>query len=612
MKDEAAEPNQTESRGKDKRRIFIYPADFAGGMFLFFATATVVWWQNSRLTVLYDLSGVLEPAMRISQGDLPYLDFPFPYAPLTFVMQAVIIKLTGAVYWHHIAYSCVIAGLGTVLTWRILLHLFREKLLYPQMTAFLLSLPIIVLGIYCVFPHPFYDPDATFVILVSIFLLLRMETTDFPPVRTFLLGSLLVLPLFIKQNIGLAFLGTTGIALLVLLAFGLRRKTAVRPFLLLLSGMLFGLGIAALILHYTVGIENYKYWTLTFAALRRTPPMREMLAIYSGRMLIVWTATFLAGAFLMRQDAGLKRWPSIVSGVLMAAPFVWPVVYLLIDSDPSERGERLVGVWPLVLISLFALSYIFVRKLKGISSALPFILIATVNGVFLSQQLWGSTYGIWPLFVVMVGLILTLVFDPAEKQGGAAVTWLAGILSTSLIVAGGFYVYSNERLDYVNFADGEMAHSKLPQLAGLSMRGDWLPDFDELVDYTEKNIPPGDGILYLPGEDLFYYATRRHPHFPVLLFDVTNNPFSPPEIRERVIANDIEWIIVKNETEVEADSMIDSKTAIFDLLKPDFRPIDSLNNYEIYKRRRVDDPPEDTDGDTSGDSDDRGPDDQDG
>ena len=32
--------------------------------------AAVVWWQNSRLTVLYDLSGVLEPATRIAQGDL--------------------------------------------------------------------------------------------------------------------------------------------------------------------------------------------------------------------------------------------------------------------------------------------------------------------------------------------------------------------------------------------------------------------------------------------------------------------------------------------------------------------------------------------------------------
>ena len=54
---------------------------WSAGFFLFFGTASVVWWQNSRLTVLYDLCGVLEPATRIAQGDLPYRDFPFPYAP---------------------------------------------------------------------------------------------------------------------------------------------------------------------------------------------------------------------------------------------------------------------------------------------------------------------------------------------------------------------------------------------------------------------------------------------------------------------------------------------------------------------------------------------------
>jgi hypothetical protein len=134
------------------------------------------------------------------------------------------------------------------------------------------------------------------------------------------------------------------------------------------------------------------------------------------------------------------------------------------------------------------------------------------------------------------------------------------------------------------------------------MRGDFIPDFEELIKYTNENVPPDDGILNLPGEDLFYYTTGRHPHFPVLLFDVTNNPYNAAEISDRVLESDIEWIIVKNDTQIEEDSMIDSRTAIFDLLKPSFRNVESLNNYEIYKRRHADDPPED-DEDDSGDDD---------
>ena len=68
-----------------------------------------------------------------------------------------------------------------------------------------------------------------------------------------------------------------------------------------------------------------------------------------------------------------------------------------------------------------------------------------------------------------------------------------------------------------------------------------------------------------------------------------------------MLASDIEWVIIKNDTEIEADTMIDSKTAIFDLLKPEFRHVESLNNYEIYKRRHADDPPDEDEDDDSDD-----------
>src|SRR5712691_4391213 len=71
------------------------PVTIACGLFLFLATAAVVVWQNSRLAVLWDLSYVLENSYRISLGDIPYRDFPFPHAPLTFLIQAAIIKLAG-------------------------------------------------------------------------------------------------------------------------------------------------------------------------------------------------------------------------------------------------------------------------------------------------------------------------------------------------------------------------------------------------------------------------------------------------------------------------------------------------------------------------------------
>jgi hypothetical protein len=78
--------------------------DWIVALFIFLATAAVIVWQNSRLAVLWDLSYILENSFRISLGDIPYRDFPFPYPPLTFLIQAALIKLNGSVSWHHVVY----------------------------------------------------------------------------------------------------------------------------------------------------------------------------------------------------------------------------------------------------------------------------------------------------------------------------------------------------------------------------------------------------------------------------------------------------------------------------------------------------------------------------
>src|SRR5438270_3389229 len=102
-----------------------------------------------------------------------------------FVIRAAIIRLWGTVYWHHIAYCSITAGLATVMTWRLLVNLLRTSLGWPRLTAFLLTLPVTVLGIYCIFPHPFYDPDATLFVLLSLSLILWAERRAFPVVLTF-------------------------------------------------------------------------------------------------------------------------------------------------------------------------------------------------------------------------------------------------------------------------------------------------------------------------------------------------------------------------------------------------------------------------------------------
>ena len=605
-------------------------------MLLFCATATVVIWQNSRITVLYDLSGVLEPAFRMSLGDRPYADFPFPYAPLTFLIQSWIIKFWGTVYWHQIAYAAIVGGLATVLTWRVIVNLLRDSLRWPRVTAFVLSLPAVILGVYCVFPHPFYDPDAMFFVLVSLVAVLWLERRGFPLVPTLIAGMLLVVPLFAKQNIGLAYLGSWALSLLFLLILALWKKQIIGGYFALIIGMIAWSAVAAAIVNWWVGLATYKYWTWDFARLRRTPSAADMLSVYQDPLFAVWLVSFFLGALLfwwncrkptapdgdassqpaqlpeeiIRKRVMVVRIFRCLAILLMATPFLWPVIYLFIDSDASERGERLANVWPVVLAASIVLCIFSFNRLTGVRKLLPFILVATAHGTFLSQQLWGSTYGIWPVLVILVALIVLSLNELADRQSSAYLTAFVLIVSASLTTAGSFYVYSNERLDYVDFEDGDMHHGTIPRLAGLSMRGDYLPDFEELVRYVNEKIPPEDKILELPGEDLFYYTTGRRPAMPVLLFDVTNNPYTAEQIAEMARTRDITWLIAKQDLQIDTDKSSDDKTIddkdhILEVLKPEFKHVDDLSNYEIYRRKlagETDD--EDNDDSGSDDSDD--------
>ena len=542
-------------------------------------------WQNSRLAVLWDLSYILENSYRISLGDLPYRDFPFPYAPATFLIQSLLIRLTGRVYFHHVLYCAIVGGLGTIVTWRILLQVLRGSVPAFRLVAFLLAAPLAVLGIYSVFPHPFYDPDCTFVILCAILLLLHLERAAFPPLRAFLTGIVCVVPLFVKQNTGLAFLATTAMAVVILTAHDVWRRQRGSGYAWLMAGMGAGLVSATLLLHFTVGLRNYWHWTIQFAASRRLPGLSEMFAPYQNPSLMLWFAAFAAGALLLWRNRSGGRTLSLlsVSSMLMAAPFAWTTLYLLVEEDPSERAERLLALWPFVLLVSLVFAFWETRKGPSVARLLPFILIGTVQGAFLSQQLWGSTYAIWPLLMILLAGVLAQLFRLGCEKSSRAIELLAGVAALCMLVSGGFYVASHERLNYVDVSTGEMARSTLPALSGLSMRGPWIPQFEELVRFTDREIPKDQGLLMIPGEDLFYYTTGRRPRFPVLMFDHTVNPYSPEEIVEISRRRNICWLIVKKNLQ-RNDEPVEDKTQLLELLRGDFAHVQSLANYDIYRR----------------------------
>jgi hypothetical protein len=580
---------------------------------LFIATAAFTLWQNSRVAILWDLSYLLDSSYRISLGQLPYKDFPFAHAPLTFVLHAAIIRLFGRVYFPHIAVAALEAGLATLLSWSILLKLRvphglpepSEGISSPHhetdtawVLATLLAAPLIFLGIYAIYPHPIYDSDCILAVLLALYLLQRADSS-----RTLnaLAGAFCILPLFVKQNIGLAFLLVTLLAVAAIAILRRLQLNSIAPQLWFFATAAATLAAALILIHETAGLHNYFYWTVSFAAQRRLPGLILILTTYHQASLLWTIPAAIAALILLRRRKGPLA-PSIsqshrdVGGMrrralallLLAAPFLWTIVSLALnnEADSDDRADQLLSLWPHLLILSAILTVYELRPSNlrsqtlgprpALNTLLPLILLATIHGAFLSQQLWGSTYAIWPLLTLLIGVLVS--------QAPTIAGPLTAVIAATFLLCGGLYATSLERLSYVHL-DGPESHAALPELRGLTTPGPWVLFFEELVRDTNAEIPASDGILLLPGEDPFYFTTGRIPQFPVLLFDPATNPYSPEQVRNQARASNIRWLIVTRNLQLNASPDPDLPETLR-ILQQDFAPYRTLTNYDIYRRKQ--------------------------
>jgi hypothetical protein len=580
--------------------------DWIAAAVLAAGTAGTILWQNAHIVVLWDFSYVLDSAVRIADGLMPYRDFPFAHAPLTFLIQAAIVRLFGRVFFHQVLYCAVAGAAGTVLAWRMALDALRGRVRAAWAISLLLAAPLMVLGIYCIVPLPNYDCDCGLAVLVALWMLRRVETGSNGSAdavlrssagRGFAAGAAACLPLFFKQNIGLLFLASiAGAAAWVLAVRTLRRGepgTAGReraPLMALLAGALAALLAAALLIHFTAGLGNYLHWTIQFAAQRRLPGTSVMLGVYRDPTLLWTLPCVVAGMILLRGRSGGSRWAQMVALALAAAPFLFALASLLRYDDADERGDALLALWPMLLAVAAALALVrLVRSGRAVNlrAFIPILLLAAIHGAFLSQQLWGSTYGIWPLLVLLVAEMIAIAAELRRTGTDECPRWfapgLAAVISITLLVCGGFYTASEERLSYAQFPDGPPMHSAFPELKGMATPGPYLPELDELLRYAAGNIPRNDGLILIPGEDPFYLVTGRVPQFPVLLFDPATDPYSPEEIAAMARARGIRWLIVKRDLEIKEDPTPE-RAGTLKLLLEEFWPVAHLEGYDVYRR----------------------------
>jgi hypothetical protein len=281
-------------------------------------------------------------------------------------------------------------------------------------------------------------------------------------------------------------------------------------------------------------------------------------------------------------------WARLAALALFAAPLLWTLISLTLSSDAEDRADSLLAIWPLLLILSAALSLWNLIRRPSLRTCIPILILAAMQGTFLSQQLWGSTYAIWPLLVLLVAEMIAFLSSieaiPSAPQRLFLAPTLAAIIAATLLLCGTLYTISEDRLSYAQLPDAPILHSTMPALKGMAVAGPYLPEFEELLRFTASEIPPSDGLILLPGEDPFYFATGRAPQFPVLLFDNATDPLSDPaQLIAEANRRQIRWLIVKHNLQIKED-VTPQREATLQALQQIFLPYRKLAAYDVYRR----------------------------
>jgi hypothetical protein len=533
--------------------------------------------------VLFDLSYVLENAWRIAAGDVPYRDFPLPHAPGTFVIQALIVKLFDASFTTHAVYCALIGGASTVLALKIL-----ELLLEPYFQAFralalVLAAPLVVLNVYAIYPHPFYDPDACLFVLLALWAILECRRRDYPPRRCFTAGVLLVVPIFVKQNIGLAFFVLTHMALLTLwLEESARARAGWRS---IVAGSVTAGLAALLVVQLTAGLDHYWQWTVAYPATRPRFHPRKLVEDY--RQVSVWICVALALlGFVLARHAPQRRGALTAAVALTALLPAWIVAKG--SGSPLAAGlpmANVIGFWPyLCALSLLVLVLVLRRSPLRFPLLVPVVIVGTAEACFLSQGVVGSSYGVFPFLVLLQGFLVTAFLGPGAARSTWAAWALALIGSASLTRAGYGYVAYNARLAYADVGGPDVHASTHPRLHGMASSGEYVADLDRLLAWVDANVPASEPVMTIPGEDPFFYALRRRPRMPVLLLERrTLTPYDDVELAEFVRQRNIVWMVEK--TKLQCCAGMAKVDWLMAMLHPRFDLVHEIGPYRIYRKR---------------------------
>lgn len=538
-------------------------------------------WKTS--TFLYwDFSYYIENTYRIYLGQLPYRDFVLVLTPGTYFIGNLIMKLFGTSYIFHVLYMMVISLLTVLVTHRILGFFSKNKI-----TNVIVLFPLIFSG-HVLYPLPSYDINAVFFSLVGIWMMLGLHANKKDNLlKYFLTGIAIVLPLLFKQNIGFVFLVLMFLLELFQL-YVIDKKNIIKKIIAFSSGLLLIILSFFIYLQLTKSLGPFIFQTLVFPARVRLVKDVFNLAlfdIFRVRSLFYYLPFICMGLFILFKKANDRILLFLTQYAVVISPLIYAFYLYLRYKNTVTDSSFIVGYVFIYITTIWFVVFICIALLltwellwkrtsqpkDSLSSLYTIVFLLFSLSPLMLHRIESASYAFYPLLAILLCIIIKKleVVLPKYNWGN-----IIRVVSIGLSVYLFLFMFKGDLELYFQKNEDTLQSKRIKE----------IQEVKDMIRYTNVYIPRKDTIVSIPGQDAFYYLTKRTPPLPYFQYFSQTFPYTPRIYSDAIESKKINWVIIKSNLRFLDNPGVGDISYIETHLKDHYVLQKKIADYSIYKR----------------------------
>ena len=474
-------------------------------------------------TPLIDFTYNIENTYRIYKGMVPYKDTFLVLTPGSYYLQVLFFKIFNA------------SNLGLIVL-LIIDHVIRLGLLYGIITkitkrTWLTGILILAASLSDATIYPFtnYNFFCTTAMMLYIWYDVRFLNKESKEVKYIISGILLTLPFLFKQNYGLFF----GIGVHIVWLFRSIESKNWKKYALVFLGTIISAFLFILFL-FINGIElmEFLYPTFFFSADKK-----EVIFIFFSVICMMVDGTNIVVAMFTPLMSFLVHFTKLNTRVKEILNMV--CMFIAWFFVPTFIGYFMVenNLWYLLS---FACLFIWINEhvlKKEILTEKSSLFLA-----FFSIMIGYCTHGIVGSFYILA-VVVVMIADVYSSRMYKQVIYIV------LFAMVGYNIIHSLNVGYYWINETGELHTVSDinsRLYGVGIKGKWLPEFENLVEYINEEIGE-DTFFEYPCEDPVYWATDKEPQLSYFQLLEATSPFSKDDTIDIIAEKKISYVIVKRE-----------------------------------------------------------------